>query len=281
MDIDRPNTLWTKGQLTEDPTEAQIASCRGWMNDNLPDKDLLIVGFWTDWGYLNEVLEGLLNGQNPGSVTVIDSCTTDQLSEKAPGLWAIVEGLPNFTHIQMSSDEALSELRTEFSKVWMKRMLAKGSALYEETVGACPAGHLECPDLSADDLYDIRRDAEGTSYMHAARSRSPSDETGRVALLRMILTDAGAVVDGPWLRLNDRTIRVLNGNSRSLRKMQDSYNEPAAIGTPDMTICAGAVDRVLPGNFVRGGGEKRVTRQARGGVSQWMTDEQAKEALGL
>src|SRR5271156_5265565 len=29
--------------------QARVASCSQWMNLHLPGKDLLIVGFWTDW----------------------------------------------------------------------------------------------------------------------------------------------------------------------------------------------------------------------------------------
>jgi hypothetical protein len=281
MDIDPANTVWTKAQLTAEPTQERITSCRGWMIDHLPQKDLFIVGFWTDWAYLNEVLEGLLNGQNPGSVTVIDPLPTAELIEKAPNLWDIVSGLPNFAHIQMSSDEALTELRTEFSKVWVRRLLGKGGPLYEIDGGACPAGHLECPNLNADELYDLRRDAEGLSYMRAARTRTPSDDAGLVALARMLLMDAGAALDGAWFKLDDQTIRVVNGQNRSLRQMEDSYNEPSSTGVADMIVAAGAFDGVLPGNLVRSGGDKRITRQSRGGGSRWVTLDQAQEDLGL
>jgi len=281
MDVDRPNTVWTQGQLTAEPTQDRIASCRGWMIDHLPEKDLLIVGFWTDWAYLNEVLQGLLHGQNPGSVTVIDPLPTAQLADKAPDLWATVSGLPNFSHVSMSSDEALAELRAEFSRVWVRRLMALGAPLYEVGGGDCPVEHLQCPDLDPDALYDLRRDGEGKSYMRAARTRTPSDEAGLVALARMLLLDAGAVVEGPWLRLNDDAIRVVNGQNRSLRKMEDAHNEAASSGTADIIIAAGAYDGVLPGNVVRAGGDKRITRSSRGGPSRWVTLDQARETLGL
>lgn len=281
MHLDRTNTLWTKGQLEEDTPAQRMDSCRAWMEQHLPQKDLLLVGFWTDWGYLNEVLEGLLAHQHPGSVTVIDYGATADLQLKAPQLWAILSSLPSFTHVQMSSDEALRELREEFSKVWIRRLLAKGGSLYEDTVADCPAKHLACPDLTAADLYDLRRDAEGNSYMTAARLREPSDEAGQVAYTRMLLADANAEVDGAWFKLNERSIRVVNGRGRTISKVQQDYDEPPSMRAADVIICANAFDGGLPGHVIRGGGDMRVTRQSRGGPSEWMTLDEARAEFDL
>jgi hypothetical protein len=281
MNLDRTNTLWTQPQLNTDPPQERVASCRAWMEQHLPQKDLLLVGFWTDWGYLNDVLAGLLAGQNPGSVTVIDFSPTADLQHKAPQLWAILTGLPTFTHVQMSSDHALTELRSEFSRVWVRRLLAKGRSLYEDTVGDCTDEHLACPKLSADDLYDIRRDAEGASYMMAARAREPTDEAGQVAYARMLLKDAGGEFAGPWFKLHNRTVRVVNGRGRTINKVQLDYDEPPSVDPADVVICANAFNGWLPGNLVRGSGDTRVTRRSSGGTSEWMTIGQAHEELGI
>ena len=281
MNLDRANTLWTKPQLNTDPPQERVASCRAWMEQHLPQKDLLLVGFWTDWGYLNEVLAELLAGQNPGSVTVIDYSPTVDLEQKAPQLWAILSGLPTFTHVEMSSDDALMELRGEFSKVWVRRLLAKGRSLYEDAKGNCAQDHVTCPNLSAEDLYDIRRDAEGKSYMMAARARQPSDEAGQMAYARMLLRDAGGVVEGAWFRLNEKTVRVVNGRGRTISKVQLDYDEPPSVTPADIVICANAFKGWLPGNLVRGNGDQRVTRQSSGGTSEWMTLEEAHEELGI
>jgi hypothetical protein len=281
MDLDRDNTLWTIGQIDAEAPAARIASCRQWMEQNLPQKDLLIIGFWTDWGYLNQVLANLLDNQQPVSVTVIDPSDAAALEVKAPGLWAILAGLPGFTHIQMSSDEALSELRAEFSKVWVRRLLAKGRPLYEHAIGACAAEHLACPDLDVDNLYALRQDAEGTSYMKAARLKEPSNEAGQVAFARMLLSDAGAAPEGSWFRLNNRTVRVVNGQGQTLGNAQETHDEPASLGTADIVICANAFNGGLPGRLVHGEGDKRVTRQSRGGASVWMSLEQARDALEI
>jgi hypothetical protein len=122
---------------------------------------------------------------------VIDYGATAALEEKAPDLWAILSDFPAFTHVQASSDEALSELRAAFSEVWVRKLMQKGSAIYEDGVAPCPAGHLQCPNLTVEDLYDLRRDAEGISYANAARDKEPSDDAGRVAYLARLLKFEG------------------------------------------------------------------------------------------
>ena len=115
-------TLWTQGQLQEPLIQGRVQSCSAWMKINLPAKDLLIVGLWTDWGYLNDVLANAIAVQGFNSVTVVDPATTADLQQKAPALWnKLSGGTVSFTPIQASGADALEELRTEFSKVWAKK----------------------------------------------------------------------------------------------------------------------------------------------------------------
>lgn len=69
---DRSATVWTTSQLNEAPIAGRIAKSKEWMVANLRQKDLLVVGFWSDWAYLNTVLGTVLDGLAPLSVTVID-----------------------------------------------------------------------------------------------------------------------------------------------------------------------------------------------------------------
>jgi hypothetical protein len=83
----RADTLWTLGQLGEADVQSRVASCSHWMNLHLPGKDLLIVGFWTDWGYLNGVLANAFAVQDAASVTVVDISSQAEPQAKAPDLW--------------------------------------------------------------------------------------------------------------------------------------------------------------------------------------------------
>jgi hypothetical protein len=109
----RKKTLWTAGQLAEAEIAQTIQHCTDWMRLFLPGKDLLIVGFWTDWGYLNRVLAEALNTIAFGSVTVVDPDLSANLQNKAPELWATLSPGPHFKHFEKSGADVLEELRVE------------------------------------------------------------------------------------------------------------------------------------------------------------------------
>jgi hypothetical protein len=112
----REETLWTANQLGEKKLSDRVNACSDWMKLTLPGKDLVIVGFWTDWGYLNDVLAEALTGTQFGSVTVVDPVPTADLESRAPNLWAtLVGGTASFRHVQASGADVLAELEAERS----------------------------------------------------------------------------------------------------------------------------------------------------------------------
>jgi hypothetical protein len=56
---------------------------------NLRQQDLLIVGFWHDWEYLNAIISSAMENVQPLSVTVVDLSPSDVLQQKAPEVWQI------------------------------------------------------------------------------------------------------------------------------------------------------------------------------------------------
>lgn len=170
----QPETLWTQQQLAEPLIQGRLTSCSEWMKLNLPGKDLLVVGFWSDWGYLNQILADAIAGPAAGSVTVVDPLDTAGLQAKAPGLWATLAGMTaNFQHVQASGSDVLQELRIEFSKVWLRKFFRLGKPLVEAEGKNVPPGIVE-PDatLTVDDLYNLRRDGEGVPY-HRRPQKGP------------------------------------------------------------------------------------------------------------
>jgi hypothetical protein len=108
---DRLATVWAPSQLGEPPIADRIAKSKTWMAANLRQKDLLVIGFWSDWAYLNTVLGTVLDGLAPLSVTVIDLADAAALQAKAPDLWGLANGPQvEFRHVQESGAEALGEL---------------------------------------------------------------------------------------------------------------------------------------------------------------------------
>jgi hypothetical protein len=100
---DRKTTIWTPSQLEVEPVASRIAKSKEWLAANLRRKDLLVVGFWTDWEYLNGVLASVFEGLSPLSVTVLDLADANELEKKAPALWALAHGEGvDFKHVQQS-----------------------------------------------------------------------------------------------------------------------------------------------------------------------------------
>jgi hypothetical protein len=50
MQRDPDHTLWTQGQLAVPEHQSRVQSCSQWMKLTLPGKNLVVVGFWSDWG---------------------------------------------------------------------------------------------------------------------------------------------------------------------------------------------------------------------------------------
>jgi hypothetical protein len=158
---DRERTLWTQRQLTDSVIQSRVKSCSEWMNLALPEKHLVVVGFWTDWGYLNDVLAEAFTIGNASSVTVIDPSPMIDLKAKAPKLWAKLNDLSRiFEHVQASGADVLDELRTAYSRTWARKFYALGTNLMQ-TAGGAVALVAPFDTLVGENLYNLRRDAEG------------------------------------------------------------------------------------------------------------------------
>ena len=275
LDIDREATLWTQRQLAEAGVQQRIASIKNWLATNLPGKDLLIVGFWTDWGYLNAALADVIAVGGIRRVLVVDPTATDELQRKAPDLWGHLIAGTHFTHIIGSSDTALQELRTAFSKVWARRFFKLAQPIAPGSPAPDPSG------WQGDELYDLRRDAEGVPYNRTAKHKVPPAEAAQAALAHILLTHANATRQGAWYRLKDMTIRVVQGGGQYLASVRERYDEPTALASPDIVICAGAIDLGVPATVIPAGLGASVVRPAKGGSAKWLTLEQARAELGI
>ena len=119
---DRRSTVWAPSQLADRTIRERIEKSKTWMAASLRQKDLLIVGFWSDWEYLNRIIGIALEGVEPLSVTVIDPLPTEELQGKAPDLWHIAHGQNViFEHVKESGSEALDRRRGAFRQVFYVR----------------------------------------------------------------------------------------------------------------------------------------------------------------
>ena len=249
------------------------------MAANLRQKDLLVVGFWSDWDYLNQIIGGALDGLDPLSLTVIDLSGAADLEQKAPDLWLLAHQ-PHvvFTHVQESGADALDELRRAFSENYLRQVLAAGRAAFEAATGAaCDPTWLYVAGLDSESLYDWRRDAEGVPAGRPAMTNRPRNGEA-LGYFHLLLRRAGAAQNAYGYTLNGRRIRVINGAGLILSSVAANFVEAPALSSADVFAAVGAVDLGLPANVVRPGTPGSVMRPAAGG--EWFTFEQAQAELG-
>ena len=278
--LDRPSTVWTASQLDDPIISERIARSKEWMAANLRQKDLLVVGFWSDWDYLNGVLGTILEGVAPLSVTVIDNADAAVLEQKAPQLWAIAHGAQvTFTHVQESGADALDELRKVFSTNYLKAVLDAGRIAFEQATGvdSQPEWH-EIPDFNTDVLYALRRDAEGVPAGKPATLATPG-QCEILGTFHLLLRQAGAVATPEGYRLNGRTIRVVNGAASVLSQIKGRFVEAPAVTPTDFVVAAGAVSLPVPGNVVRVGRIDDFIRPAQ--AATWLDVAAARVELGI
>jgi hypothetical protein len=280
----REETLWTQAQLAHALVAHRIQRCTLWMNLKLPGTHLLVVGFWSDWGYLNGVLNGVIAAGGFQAVTVIDPQPSAELQAKAPTLWTTLTSVGSgFKHIQASGDEALDELRAEYSKVWLRRYFALGQASLASLGKTVSNTDIEAAlsSLNSSELYDCRRDGEGVPFDRAACLPEPSSNAEQAALANLLLINAKAKRNGPWFTRSGKTIRVVQSAGRALASVKSSYREPSSVRPADVIVCAGAIDFGVPGRIVPSGIGASVVRPAPGGAANWLTLDAAISQLGL
>jgi hypothetical protein len=280
---DPDNTVWTRSQLLTPPVVTRIDSIRQWLAARLPNRDLLILGFWTDWAYLTEVLEACLSSGNPATVTVVDPALDAELQARAPTLWTVLHAAGvTFEHLRLSAAEVLDELREAVSRIYVRHLLQLGSATYELAYGEpCPADWLHGDEIEQHDLYAVRCDAEAARIGKPARRLLPDPAAQAFGFFLLALRKFGAQREGVLFRLpNGKLLRVVNGAGRPLRAVEEEYaHEPAAGVTPDLVACLGSQDYGVPRNVVRSGGGATVVRS--GSRGEWLDDANARGLLGI
>lgn len=281
MSRDRRATVWARSQLTDDAIiAARIAKSARWMAQFLREKDLLVVGFWSDWSYLNDILTEAMRDVAPASVTLVSPDSADDLMAKAPGLWDLAHaGDTRFAHVRESGHSALNDLRRAFSANYLRQVLASGRAAFELDRGTpAPPAHLIEPDLGSEDLYTWRRDAEGVPATRPARARSPAAPE-LLGFVHLLLREAGAKPTPTGYLHSGRTVRVVNGAGCVLASVRSRFKEPS-IGQADVVVCAGAQDLGgLPDNVVRAGSPGSIIRPAP--ISRWLDLPAARTELAI
>ena len=246
----------------------------------LLDRDLLIVGYSTDWNYLNQVLESAIGTVSPTRVIVVDPCESEEFAEKAPMLYELGQRASDeFCHVRCSGHEFLNRLRVDFSRIFVRSALNAGRSAYCDVVGEAPEDHWFEP-LSDDPevLWQTRRDLEGCQPNQPSTMRNAPDEP-LLGLTVLQLRARGATPMGSFWRINNRTVRIVRAPNRLLHDVEAIYSResPPAIA-PDVVIAVGAEAVSLPRSVARVSQPDSIVR---GSSPMWLSREAAVEEFAL
>ena len=277
---DRQATVWARSQLKDPTIAARIEKSKTWMAANLRERDLFVIGFWSDWNYLNTILGAALKDVTPSAVIVVDPSETAQLEQKAPDLWAVSHAANvTFIHVQESGADVLDTLRRAFSRNYIRQMLAAGrEAIESELHAPINPAWAEVPDVDAETLYGWRRDAEGVPGGSPATAKHPINaET--VGYFHLLMRRAGAQHHAEGYEIGGRTVRVVNGAGALLNVMRSKFLEAPVIPSADIVVAAGATDVGVPADIVRRGRVGHLIRPAARG--EWLDVARARAELNV
>lgn len=277
---DPRNMVWARGQLEAHPVAGRIASSAQWLEGRLLNRDLLIVGYSTDWAYLNAILQSTLGHVTPCRVIVVNLAESAVFVERAAELYALGErATVRFGYVTASAADFLAAVRERFSKTFIRGVLHSGISEYTARAGAAPqAAWTEPVSTDNQTLWQIRRDLEGCVPTQPASLKAPPP--GNLVGLTLIqLRAAGATPDGQFWALNEQRIRLIRANDKYLHRVQAEFErELAPTVAPDIVIAVGAESQQLPANIAREGTTATIARGTKG---RWFTRQEAEQELHL
>lgn len=276
----RSETIWCSEQLEQSPTRERMQRFAAWLAGQLSGRDLLVIGFWSDWAYLTELFAANLASVGPRSVYVINPHSDEQLRQKAPQLWAWANGPSvQFNHVRTSGEIFLDELRRIWSARFVARLMDAARPTYESLFGPPPNA---LPDLSGTcesrTLYALRRDLTSTPRTRPVRERTPSPSDHVAAAIHRRLLDRGATLEAHRFLFGGRSLRVISGRGRLLSEIRAGYqSEPPLLTEVDQVVCAGGSEDPSAAHIVRGGSAGSIVRP--GSRAEWVTHASLVGAL--
>ena len=281
---DPKNTLWCKHQLTDgEPLKERIDTFRAWLESAIPEKDILIVGFWSDWRYLNETLYQCLGDIEPQSVYLVDPESLENLKEKAPELseWANGRNV-RFEHIRESGADTLEELRLAFSEIFLNDIFQMGLNAYKAYTETPYEKETNLPpNVTVDSLFKLRQDYCGVPRNKFPRMKKPDEYKELIGGLHLLLLEKGAILSDSKYSLQDKVYRLIFSSGMLLSSVKIKYqDESAPPGMPITMVAVKAEDNLLAvGNIIRGERKENIIDQAPS--TEWITEEKLLKIIGV
>jgi hypothetical protein len=267
-------TIWCKEQLDDAPLKDRAERFRCFLEDRLLDRDVLIIGFWSDWAYLADLFATTIGTISPRSVILVDPEPADALQHKAPNMWqwAHREGI-EFCHEQASGAEFLASFREHFSRVFIREVIDDAAGTYGSLFGTRPTGRSEPPDgHDGRVLYALRRDLTGVPRDRPVRARVPKVEFRVLAALHLRLLELGASYNAHTYTFRGEAVRLVHGAGQTMSEVKRRYESEPPLPLPAArVVCVGATPDFAPANVVREP-EPGIVRSGRSG--HWVTDRE-------
>lgn len=270
---ERENTVWLVEQLAVEPIKARIERSRMWAEYTLRQHDLLFVGFWSDWAYLNGVLESVVTNvetREPRKVIVVDPKNPPELQEKASGLWAWATGSEHidFIHVRERAEVFMEQLVLEVGHLFLRRLLNAGKAMYEELAGEPAPDNLNVPRAhSVSSLYNLRRDLTGVGPADCVATISPAGLEVLGAIMLKLL-HLGADLEGPVIRINGERIRLISAGGQLMSRVRARIDSgPPTSHEVDRVVCVGGVPDAGVSSVIRGDRRASIARPSLS--AQW------------
>jgi len=266
----RQMTIWCREQLSDSSIITKMTAFKTWLSAHLIGRDLMFVGFWTDWGYLTDAFADSFADILPRHVYLVDPESEDALRQKAPGLWHWAHK-PNITfhYIPESGAELLDNLRQRWSRVFLSRLTRDSQSTSILLFGReSPQPSTEGYDSAA--LYALRRDLTGTPRTAPVRISVPQNSDHIAAAVHSRLLELGASYSEHIYTFQNKRVRLISGRGRLLSAVKSEYQqEPPISPREDIIICAGAISDSTPFHIVRADEPTSIVR--KGSLDNWMT----------
>jgi hypothetical protein len=277
---DEDNTLWCRSQLGKEPLASRITQLQTWIRARLNGRDVVFIGFWSDWAYLNEVFEASIPSMENALVVIVNLSDEAELEQKAKDLWELSSKTGITCRIvQEPATDFLTELRRLIWINFMNRLLRQSENAFINLGGSEEvAKYVISPNaISADEAYRLRLDSCGVPFLQIAREKRPKPSMEIVGIIQLGLISKGAQLAGNYFVLDEKRIRVINGAGQLLGNVKSRFaKEPAQFPTADLMICAGAINDNTPPSIVRGDVPVPTIVRASAGA-RWVTENDASE----
>jgi hypothetical protein len=260
----RTQTIWCKPQLDDSSLASRLHHFKAWLHATLLGRDLLVIGFWSDWAYLSEILADSVNAIGPRTVIAVDPAPLPDLQRKAPQLFAWANRASRFIHVPESGSTFLERLRQRISALRIRRAILEARDEYRALFGEEVAGTVS-EELSLADLYALRRDLSGTPIGNPARDRTPASHRRIIAAFHAKLMAKGATYSGHLYMINNEAIRLIDGGGQLLSQVRRNYeNEPRLPIIPTRVVCVGSIPDCTPHNYLASDDPPTVVRSSPG-----------------